>query len=513
MRPLPLTCALLLSASLFGQSSTGTEFWVTFMENLTLDFNGPPTFVLVISSEEGATGAIDVPATGFSIPFTVPAGEDAVVQLPPNNYYAEGDEEYFDFGLRVTTDNAVSVYAYHDRLYFSEASLVLPTTSLGHDHLVLAHEDSWEQSPSEFVVLATEAATEVEITPSILTLGFRPPGVPFTVTLDQGQTIQMQAFGDLSGSRVRSLDPSKRLAVFAGAREARVGNPNCGANDHLYNQVYPLDLFGRDFFVVPFKNRGGDEVRIIAGLDGSQVTIGANTFELAPGEVASVFASGPTRIQSTEPIAVGQFNESQDCNGGAVGDPSYVHLPAITLLDGRYLWNSRTGAGTPEHYVNVVIPAGSAVGEILLDGVDISDQFDPVPGQTGWWYAQVTIAEGSHELISDKKFQAVAYGMGDYNSYSYALGFENTITTGLGELPSAQGPGDLMLDNASPWMMGPDLHGTEQLRIVDTGGREVLRTSVRSGSRVELATLPEGIYFYTRWSEDQRTAFGRLLLH
>lgn len=48
---------------------------------------------------------------------------------------------------------------------------------------------------------------------------------------------------------------------------------------------------------------------------------------------------------------------------------------------------------------------------------------------SGQWYAQVSITAGHHELISGKPFQAVAYGFGDYNSYSFALGSETEETT------------------------------------------------------------------------------------
>jgi hypothetical protein len=257
MRYLPI---LLLSAWLLparAQTTYGTEHWLTFMENLNLQFNGPPSFHMVISSEVGTDGTVTIPATGFSIPFSVEAGTDEEVSLPTNIYYGSGDEALFNFGVRVNSDLPVRVYAYHERPYFSGATLVLPLSALGTDHLVLARPDDSSASPSELVVMATQENTMVEITPSVLTVSFRPPNVPFNVTLNAGQSLQLQAFGDLSGTRVRALDDSKPLAVFAGARQALVNCDQGGADDHLYEQVYPLELWGRDYFVVPFKNRGG----------------------------------------------------------------------------------------------------------------------------------------------------------------------------------------------------------------------------------------------------------------
>lgn len=494
----------------FAQNSTGTEHWVAFMENLNLQFNGPPSFYLAISSEPGASGQVQIPATGFAIPFSIPAGSDTLLALPQNVYYASGDEVFYNFGIRVVADGPVSVYAYHDRTYFSDASLILPRTSLGVDHLVLAHVDYFGASPSEFVVLATESATVVEITPSVVTVGFRPPGVPFTVTLNQGQTFQLQAFEDLSGTRVRSLDPTKPIALFAGARQARVNCDAGGADDHLYNQVYPLQSWGRDYVVVPFRDRGGDQVRVLAGSDGTVVTIGGLTLTLDSGEVAETDILQPTRILSNAPIAVGQFNDSQQCNN-ADGDPSYTFLPQLSYTDERYLWHSHNAMGTPQHFVNVVVQAGDGVDPVLLDGLDISDQFEPVPDVSGWWFAQVSIAEGSHELVSPKPFQALAYGFGSYNSYAYALGFENDTKTGI-EDPDAVGPSHAYVvlrgGSWSPNWTDPS-NGT--LRILDLRGRLVEQLTYRPGGAVPVA-LNEGLYVFECWNNQGLIERGRLLV-
>lgn len=412
-------------------TSSGTELWVTYMENLDLQFNLPPYFELVISSDLATQGQVQIPATGFAIPFTVAAHHDTVLTLPTNIYYGEGDEAYFDFGIRVVADDPVSVYAYHHRQYFSEAAMALPTSRLGTDYLVLAHECSVNISPSEFVVMATEDLTEVEITPSILTVGFRPPGVPFTIVLDEGQTFQMQAFGDLSGTHVRALDPSKPIAVFSGARQARV-NCQAGADDHLYQQIEPISAWGMEYRVVPFKLRGGDEVRILGSVNSTIVEItGGTTFALDSGQVVSVVVSVPLTITASAPIAVGQFNDSQTCNP-ANGDPAYLWLEPKERLDHRAIWSSLTGEGTPSHYVNVVTQGEAGSPVVLLDGVDVSPQLAPMAGVPGVFWGQYDVAAGEHILECPTGCQGTAYGFGDYNSYAFHLGYgESPISTGV----------------------------------------------------------------------------------
>ena len=60
-------------------------------------------------------------------------------------------------------------------------------------------------------------------------------GVPFLISLDAGEVFQLQAYNDLTGSRVRSLDPAEPIAVFAGSK---YGNEHClGATDHFFTET------------------------------------------------------------------------------------------------------------------------------------------------------------------------------------------------------------------------------------------------------------------------------------
>ncbi len=512
MRCLPF---LLLSAWLLpahAQTTYGTEHWVTFMENILLPFNGAPSFHLVISSEVGSAGTVTIPATGFSFPFSVEAGADTVVTLPNNVYYGLGDEAIFNFGIRVNSEEPVRVYAFHDRAFFSGTTMVLPTTALGTDHVVMARADDDGASPSQLVVMATQENTVVEITPSALTVSFRPPNLPFTVTLNAGQSFQLQSFSDLNGTRVRSLDENKSIALFAGARQAQVNCTLGGADDHLYEQIYPLGLWGREYHVVPFKDRGGDEVRIMAGLLSASVTVGTQSFALEPGEVVAVNVNTPRRIQSSAPVAVGQFNDSQECNNNLNGDPSFIFLPTALLRDERFIWNARNSMNINQHFVNVVVQQNGSVTGMFLDGTNISNQFIAFPNLPNFWYAQVNVTTGSHELLSDKPFQATAYGMGFFNGYAYALGFDNDITTGLNELNRPFDRSVTVITQGTGWTPGWSMDRTELLRVLDMGGRLVQSVALQPGGTVDVSGLEAGPYLVERWSGMQRQAIVRVLI-
>lgn len=488
--------------------TTGTEHWLAYMENLNLAFNGPPSFAVVVSGEEATTGSITFPATGFSLPFTVNAGSATVVTLPLNTYYPEGDEDIVNKGMRITSEAPVAVYAYHDRAYFSEATQVLPYDLLSANYTLIAHEDDLGSDPSEFVVLATADSTVVEITPSILTAGFRPPGQPFTVVLNIGEVFQVQAIGDLSGTRVRSLDENKPIAVFSGARQANVGCA-ASADDHLYNQALPETLWGTEHIAVPFKDRGGDEFRILAGTDGTQITIGNQPpVTLNAGATFNVTLSQVTVITATAPITVGQFNESQDCNPNP-GDPCFVwNLPAA-FEDHRFIWNARTGAGTPAHFVNVLVEGSAGAPPVFLDGVNIAPQFQPVPGVVGTFYAQLAITEGQHDLQSAALLWAVAYGFGDYNSYAFSLGYEEDLSTGSIDMEPATRPAMTpVVTQGETWPMALRGSGRAVLTLFDPAGRLLFRGPVTGTTPTDLL---DGLYLY-RLEEGGTVQQGRLVV-
>ncbi len=508
----PYACALafvttgLVSAQ---PTTTGTEHWVTFMENLDLQFNTPPYFQLVVSSETDTEGGIIVPATGFSVPFSVNAMHDTVITLPENIYYPEGDETIFDFGLKVVSDDPVSVYAYHNRLYFSEASMILPLDRLGTDYTVLAHEDDLYGNPSEFAVLATQDSTEVVITPSVLTVGFRPPGVPFSVLLDEGQVFQLKANGDLSGSHVRSADGDKRVAVFAGAQQAAI-NCDLGADDHLYQQLEARSAWGVVHDVVPFKWRGGDQVRILGGTDGTSVDItGQASFTIDSAQVVDVMIGVPSRITSSAPISVGLFNESQDCNP-AIGDPCFLLCQPTDRVDQRAVWSALTGSGTPEHFVNVVAIGDAVPPIVILDGVNVSGQLDPMPGTPEVYTAQFTITEGEHELYCPTGCLGSAYGFGDYNSYAFHLGYGTSATPGSIDEPNATiaSPATLIAgEELLARMFGMD--AWTSLHVVDATGRQVLSTG--RGSRL-VQSLSYGHYLARVIGLDGNAAVRRMFV-
>ncbi|MCY7409475.1 MAG: T9SS type A sorting domain-containing protein [Chitinophagales bacterium] len=412
------------------------------MENLDLSMNGPPTFSIVLSSDSVTNGSIIIPGTGYIQSFSVGASTSTEIFLPDAIYYPIGDESYSNTGIKVVADHPISLYAFHNRAYFSEATLVLPSNELGTDYIIVAHDDDGVQGgSSELVIEGTADSTEVEITPSVFTLSARPPGIPFVISLNEGQLFQLQAYGDLTGTQISTSDQSKKIAVFSGIRWGEIWGAisNCSATSHTYDQNYPVDTWGDEYILVPFSGQGGDPFRVIASVDQTEVYFdGVLKATLNSGEHFEQVLTATTYFTSSNPVAVVQFSKGGTCSASGNGDPSMVILAPLSFTEMKSIFKSVNTFSTPLHFVNIVC-TNDAASSMTLDGTNISSAFNSVAFNSAYSFAKISLLEGSHILQSDRGFQAIGYGFGFYNAYSFNTGFGEPNIVGINN-PSSVAP-------------------------------------------------------------------------
>jgi len=500
-------------------SSSGKVFWLAYMENLNLAFNGPPAFSILISGEHNTNGFVEVPATGLSIPFNVIANQTTEVHLPGSIFYPQGDEDIANVGIKISANDTVDVYAYHHRNYFSDATMVISNEELGSDYLIMAKSDDRAISPSEFVVLATEDSTTIKIVPSVITLSARPPGVAFTVVLNKGQVFQLQSMSDLSGTIVTSLNASKKIAIFGGARQAYI-HCNTSADSHIYDINFPA-MFGTKFVVVPTLNLGGDPIKIMCNHDSTYVSIDNGTPFLLPakGSYADTFISTASYITSTKPIAIAQFIKSYDCNPGATADPSMLVLTPVDLMRHKAVFKSVTGPPaavslyTPSHFTNIVIKT-TQEDSVYLDGSAITG-FQVLSGNAQYSYKQLAVDSGNHVLSHAYGFNAFAYGVGYANAYTYHLGFQsNNFSTSLHDIHSNSSAvvfPNPFIESASITLGAGSTSDQHELILYTIDGK-IMFSKTFQGNRVIISrgNLTSGLYYYIIRSTNQITSTGKI---
>ena len=399
-------------------SNRGTDFWVGHMGHI--DGTGS-NFKLYISSTVNTSGTVTVPLQGWSASFTITANTFAIITVPSSVGYVGCSDCIEQRGIHIVSNDDIAVYAHIYASARSDATLLLPTNTLAKEYYANSYTASGGHS-SEFLVVATEDSTQVQITPKSNTLGGHTANVPFIVTLQQGEAYQVQSNTDLTGSKVLSISSNsndcKKIAVFGGNTWTSIGCSNAGSGDNTYEEMYPLNTWGKNFVTSPFKSRVGDVFRIMAGINGTVVSINGASVSLSQAQFFDTLLVGPAYITANNPITLAQYARTENCDGHT-GDPLMIILsPVEQSINNVLAYNSPYQAITGE-YINVVMKTAD-IGSCLLDGSTIP--FNPVPFNPMYSYSQNTVTVGSHTIVADSGFNAIVYGFGEIESYGYLAG-------------------------------------------------------------------------------------------
>lgn len=393
--------------------------------------SGAAQLSLRIAATVNTSGSVEVPLAGWSSAFTVAANGVVTVSVPVA-YECSGSELVQDRGVHITSQHPVTVTAVNYQTNTTDALQVFPVNALRTEYLV----DAAPGTPppysfrSQFVIVATEDGTVVEIDPSVPTSGGNPAGVPFTVTLNAGQTFQVQAQNgnlDLSGTRVTGTPESgdcRPFAVFGGSACAVV---SCSACDHVCEQMAPVSAWGTSFHTVPVGSVSSWSYRILARDNATSVVIdGGAPIVLNAGQYHQVLnATQPACITADKPISVTQLLQGQTCS--TYGDPSLLVItpddrPSTTALFTTLTTNQASYA----HLISVLVPT-TAVSQVNLDGSPLAASlFAAYPACPSWSVAKVPVTAGAHSVSCTAGLVAYAYGYGIGESYLYAL--SNRIT-------------------------------------------------------------------------------------
>lgn len=403
-------------------TTKGKDFWLGFTEN---EFVQGLALEIYITSENRATVNLSNPLGTFRNTKIVEPGTSSLVILPGELMPRE--EGLNNFGIHITSDSDISIYALNKLSLSVDATMVLPTEALDTEYYVMAHvkQDTLENDAREsnMLIVATEDDTEIEVVPSVDTFRGWSAGETQTIILHAGQTYQVKSNSDLTGTFVRSVvGPDrncKKIAVFGGNRSTNVGD--CGASkDHLMEQMTPVSSWGEEFLFVPYQSRvGGDLVKVMASVDGTKVQIsGIGTIELDAGEYyTNESLDGVRSISSDKPISIGQFSRSQGCDGNP-SDPFMILLSPIDQGIKSITFSALPTLSALVHHLTLVTSRDNLNG-ILLDGVDITDQFTIIGDAA---YATVTFGPGDHSLVANESVIPYVYAYGNEESFGYVAG-------------------------------------------------------------------------------------------
>lgn len=411
---------IFLSIVSFGQTTKGKDFWFGYIENHFGD--GIPE--VYISAENDVTGVIEIPGLGFTQSFSVLGGGITQSYILPSGSSPPYNEGNHNLAVHITSCDSITVYAVNsEESYSTDATLIYPKTSLGNDYTILNMTGGIFNQGDAVTIVATEDNTDIEITPSVNTDGGQQAGVPFTITLNQGEMYQLihtSYTDDLTGTTVRGVNTSNCLpfAVFSGSNCTNIGY--CAACDHLYEQLLPNSKLGQTYAAIPHALKNSTHYRVMATQNNTDIFIdGAWVTTLNTGDFYQYADNNYSIIEASSPIAVMQYAEGWECGGP--GDPFQVLLNPIEQSVENINFNAFQSTLFNDYWVNILVKTAN-VPDITLDGTNIAGDFTPFPSNAAYSYARVNTWQGDHTLFCPGGALATVYGWGNAVSFGYSAG-------------------------------------------------------------------------------------------
>lgn len=436
-------CMLIVQLACFSnaisQDYRGTDFRFAFLDNLDITFNAPPIFYISGFAIQDA----DVQIT-YSIPgeplysvhnLSVVEGESFIHVFDDDDILYQ---QVFDTpeltSFHVTSTADIRVYATHFRIFFSEASAILPTDQLGNGYTNISNDFIQGPTgiqPSLFSIVGVEDNTEIHYIPSVETIGSVPAGSEETVIVNAGEVITIGSFADLTGSQIFTPN-GEPFAVFTGNRHTLI---DCGgADSHLYEQLLPQTNW-RDYYpIIPAGGEGNDILRIIVEQDSTDIFSGCDyVTTLNVGDVYETSITEPAIYHGTGPFLPALFTIGNNCSPLNTGDPNMrIPLPleranSFVSFQTAFEFDSFIGTNTTYYFLHLVTNASNSAS-VMVNGSEVTS-WNAFDGMDDMLYAVVDVEESVIEnvITADGPFWGEYVAMGNYDVISLSLGADTSM--------------------------------------------------------------------------------------
>jgi len=425
LKLMSIALALFSALPVIGQnvSNEGKLFWVGHMGHID---GAGSNFALYITTAANSSAAVrvSIPGGTYNQIHIIPSNQVTVVTLPSSQTYLNCTDCIRNQAVKIESLNhPVVVYAHIYSNARSDATLLIPVETWGKEYYTISNTQNPTNSNarSQFMVIAVEDSTFVDIYPSTAILPSKPANTKYTVMLMAGEVYHAQSVNDMSGTRLVARSANgiscKNVAAFSGSSFTRVG---CSATtaDNLYQQLFPTTSWGMEFITAPLKTRTIDEFRVLAKYDGTKVKYNNDSIMLDEGEYYTFQSATDNYILADNPITLAQFPRTQGCDA-AVGDPTMIVIPPIEQMVKNVTMYSSPYQNITGQYLNILTRTNS-ISSFELDGNPVT--FTTMTNNSDFAYARETVSSGNHHMVSDSFFQVVAYGFGNVESYGYAGG-------------------------------------------------------------------------------------------
>ncbi|MBA3392770.1 MAG: IgGFc-binding protein [Deltaproteobacteria bacterium] len=347
----------------------------------------------------------------------------------------------------------VTVTAANGTTFMRSVSLLIPRTAYDVEYFTMSWptEDRRMPAPGNhsyhgyLAVVAWEDNTVIEVTPTAtvrasatqVSIAANAPTM-FTLNAHDILTLQASPGGDLTGTKVRSVNGTSTFGVFGGheamgfgemtpPNQTNVVGPCCA--DHIEDMMFPTSTWGKTFAIARSQPRGTKELdvlRIMAQKPNTTLTFDppptGTCPTLQPGQHCQVKIAADTAITASEPVLVGHYLQSaiwQDpFFGGAVGEGDPSMAIAVPTEQFRTDYTILTPSQYTKNFLSIAAPTNGAV---LVDGLPIQ----MTAFANGMYRAtRHVVNAGQHKVTCPGGCGVLVYGYSNAVSYMFAGGLD-----------------------------------------------------------------------------------------
>ncbi len=441
-------CMDLCSQSELSQSYIGCEYFAVDLHN-EVDM----TYAVVVSNTNDSLSANVTlsSATGVVAQATIPAGQLDILEIRQSTYSVL-DSELSAKALRLSSTVPITAYQFNpldntSQPYSNDASLLLPTVSLGQEYYVMArHHNRYQELFTTYDFLGSMTVVAVE--PGVTNVTIQPTfnvksgsGVP-SLNAGDSHTFQLEQF-DLVNleTKVDQQDPTgtwvsadKPVAVFGGSPCSFIPD-DVWACDHLEEQIFPLQSWGTHMVapktyprrkLLGYNGIEDDYWQFLAAEDNTVIVtdpvLAGTPLVLQAGEMIEIGSNEDFVAYSDKPFLLGQFLVGEDDIATSVlqtgiGDPAFMLIPPTEQYRDQYI------ILVPEAYANNFASIFCKTGTVVsMNGSPISQSEFEAVGDGEYSRAWVDLSVGVYHVDGDGPFGIMVYGYDQYVSYGYAGG-------------------------------------------------------------------------------------------
>ena len=303
------------SKSFYSIAQTDTEFWFAVPWVTPGHAGDGPAYFRLTSIGNVADVTLDIPADPTFIPVTVNIPADGTTTLDIstfiNNVWVNPNNTVLNRGVRIRSTSLITAY-YEFRSTGNNPEIfsLKGGNALGNEFTIVSqnfwYNANYNPMPTNgFSIVATEDNTSITITPTKNMVG-HPVGVPFTITLNEGQVYACAASSGLAADHLMGTKITSDKPIAVTVSDDSVKNDSYGnCADLIGDQMIPETIIGTEYLIMKGLLLNDDKLFIMAVDDDTEIFESGDTINpvatLQAGEMYVRNVAAPIFIESSKP--------------------------------------------------------------------------------------------------------------------------------------------------------------------------------------------------------------------